>query len=310
MAAAVTPPADAVAVIIPTRNRPADVAAALGDLARQEVLPHEVIIIDDSDGDDTGRTVAAAQAAGLPFPVRYEHAHTGALPRARNRGVDLTACPYVLFLDDDARVRPDFVGGLRAPLLAPDSPYAGGCAMWTDDPAFRPLRLPDQSFKRFFRLGHYGDGRFQVNGMPRFPAEQAQLTDTEMISGGFFIMRTEVYRAFRFDETLRGYAVFEDIDFSWRVSRRHRLFYQPAVIVCHAARHAVEQARIEQARMHLRNYCWHFRKNVPKTPRALLAFARAVTGLYVRAVQNRVLSQVRGYTRALWEALRTGCAPA
>jgi glycosyltransferase involved in cell wall biosynthesis len=94
-------------VIVPTKNRDAYLRVALASLTAQDLDPssYEVIVVDDGPSADT-RAVAAE--AG----VRYvERAGVPGLNSARNTGVEASAAPFVVFVDDDVDAPP---GWLRA----------------------------------------------------------------------------------------------------------------------------------------------------------------------------------------------------
>lgn len=308
------PPAGArptVSVIIPTRNRPREVIVALQHLLPQTRPPDEVVVIDDSPDPATADALAAFARQALPFTLvtRRITPPLDSLTRKRNLGVSLSRGDYVIFIDDDTIVQPDFVEQMAEPLAARGPEYAGGNAMWTDDPAFHPLTLPDQSFKRFFCMGHYGDGTYLANGLPRYPAEQQRLVDTQIAAGCCMIFRREICERYRFDENFNGYCVLEDIEFGWRVSRDYRMFYNPRALVCHRALHTTQLARQDHARMFISNYLYHFRKNIPKTAAAYAALVWSFAGLFLRALGNLVLSEITGYLLGFSDVLRHGIRP-
>ena len=86
-----------IAVVIPTRDRPASLRRLLDALARQDRLPDQVIVV------DAGRPPAdpdTIRAPDRPFPIT----HIGAAPGVcaqRNVGIRLARHPYVLLCDDD-----------------------------------------------------------------------------------------------------------------------------------------------------------------------------------------------------------------
>lgn len=96
----------AVAVIIPTFNRPIFLREAIASVQRQSFPKWELIIV----GDGSGETTAAAVAPFLSDPrirfVRQEHAGTA---NARNLGLSETSAPLVAYLDDDNLWYPDFL---------------------------------------------------------------------------------------------------------------------------------------------------------------------------------------------------------
>lgn len=99
-----------VTLVIPTSNRPAQVARALDSVAGQTTAPHEVIVVDDGDRED-GRTadlVAATVDTGLRARCVRNVGARGAAA-SRNFGALSANSPMVAFLDDDDELMPDSI---------------------------------------------------------------------------------------------------------------------------------------------------------------------------------------------------------
>jgi glycosyltransferase involved in cell wall biosynthesis len=125
-------PPPAISVIIPTFNRRRRLEDLLATLAGQ-ALPaaeFEVIVVDDGSTDDTGR----AAGGSYPFRLRYHQQDNAGDAAARNTGAALSSADWLVFLDDDILVHPDF---LKA--LLPDRAEAknrivvGTEILWLDD---------------------------------------------------------------------------------------------------------------------------------------------------------------------------------
>ncbi|HEX8204552.1 MAG TPA: glycosyltransferase [Solirubrobacteraceae bacterium] len=96
-----------VTVVIPTRDRPAGLAAALAALRAQTLAADrfEVIVVDDG----------SAPPAGVPDPVRLlRHGASRGPAAARNTGWRAARAPLVAFTDDDCTPAPGWVEGLLA----------------------------------------------------------------------------------------------------------------------------------------------------------------------------------------------------
>lgn len=97
-------------VIIPTYNRKAPLARLLESLAkrrrplRREEL--EVVVVDDGSDEDATAVVAPFADALQVSVLRQENAGVAV---ARQNGVLRAVGPVIVFLDDDMRVREDFV---------------------------------------------------------------------------------------------------------------------------------------------------------------------------------------------------------
>lgn len=93
-----------VSIILPCYNAHAFLAQAVGS-ARAQTVPVEVIVIDDGS---TAPETAAALAA-LPADVRVVHQENRGLAGARNRGFAEATGRYVLPLDCDDWIEPDYI---------------------------------------------------------------------------------------------------------------------------------------------------------------------------------------------------------
>lgn len=100
-----------VTAIIPTYRRPELLEQAMASVLRQTWRPLEMIVVDDSSGDNTQEVLAAfasrAAAAGVEFRF-YEQANAGP-GIARNKGMQEAKGEWLAYLDDDDRWYPQKV---------------------------------------------------------------------------------------------------------------------------------------------------------------------------------------------------------
>ncbi len=100
-------PADEVAVVVASRNRPADLRDTLSRLRRLQPAPGALVVA-DSASDDAAAVAKVAREAKAQL-VRLERP---GLSRARNAGAAAVGHQVVAFLDDDCRVDPGWLQGL------------------------------------------------------------------------------------------------------------------------------------------------------------------------------------------------------
>jgi glycosyltransferase involved in cell wall biosynthesis len=102
------PDGPAVSVVVPTRDRPRQLADCLAALEAQTAGDYEVVVVDDGsvDADAVASVVGAAPHARL---VRGEGRGPAA---ARNRGAAAAQAPVVCFTDDDCRPPPAWIDAL------------------------------------------------------------------------------------------------------------------------------------------------------------------------------------------------------
>jgi GT2 family glycosyltransferase len=101
-----------VAVIIPTRNRHALLRACVEKVLAGDVLPTEVVIVDQSD-----RPLDPAELHSRDVLLRYIWSSERGPSRGRNAGVRATRCDVIAFVDDDVLVEPVWLAELTQSLI-------------------------------------------------------------------------------------------------------------------------------------------------------------------------------------------------
>jgi glycosyltransferase involved in cell wall biosynthesis/GT2 family glycosyltransferase len=171
----------AVSVVVPTRDRPTELARCLeGVLAACDAtgVPCEVVVVDD------GSVVAVA----VPVDARVRVVRTDGVgpSRARNRGIEAASAPVVAFTDDDVEVDGRWLVEALATLDA--HPGAAGVTGRTDAPPFDPL---------------YEHAVFDHDGGSFLTCNVAYRAEALRAVGGF--------------DRLFPHAAHEDRDLAWRV---------------------------------------------------------------------------------------------
>ena len=291
-------------VIICTRDRLEPLVRCLGSIAEQTYPISQLIIVDSSESPvHSAQAFVDAFSAGQ-FPITeliYLHTKPG-LTFQRNQGVALARAGVVFFFDDDVTLSPRFVAYLME-VFEEHPEYGGG--MGTIAGVRLIQKRPVDRLRRFFLLNYSAsDGRMQKSGMPRHPTGRSTFMEVEVLSGGLTAYRAQVLAEFAFDEVVTGYAYMEDVDFSYRVSRRHRLFYDPRAVIEHHHPPAAWDQSADNRRMYLVNYHYFFFKNIYADCRwCVLHHLWAVFGLFVIALLGGRWQALRGYCRGLREIL-------
>ncbi|MEJ2176930.1 MAG: glycosyltransferase family 2 protein [Gammaproteobacteria bacterium] len=103
-----------VSLIITTYNWPEALAAVLDTIARQEQLPHEVVIADDGSMSPTKEIIERYQR-DFPVPLHHVwHPDNGyQASKIRNKAVMRSSGNYLVFLDGDCLLRSDYIAQHR-----------------------------------------------------------------------------------------------------------------------------------------------------------------------------------------------------
>lgn len=103
-----------ISVIVTTYNWPEALAACLQSLADQEDRHFEVIVADDGSGETTGRLIAGfIAAAGMEIRHIFHEDRGFRAGTIRNKAAAASRGSYLLFLDGDCAVFPNFIGRHR-----------------------------------------------------------------------------------------------------------------------------------------------------------------------------------------------------
>jgi len=99
-----------IALAITTYERPDALAAVIASVARQSLLPDEVVIADDGSTPRT-QALITSLAAGAAVPTRVvSQPHEGfRVARLRNLATSWTRAEYLLFVDGDMLLHSEFI---------------------------------------------------------------------------------------------------------------------------------------------------------------------------------------------------------
>lgn len=286
-------------VVIATKGRPDDLRETLASVSALDPAPSEVIVVDgDERRSAAAVTVAAAGREGAPDPS-YLHTPPG-LTLQRNRGVDRARGEIVVFLDDDVDADPRLLEVLER---AYDDPAVVGATGHVIEGAPRRFGNKRSLPRRLLLAG--GEGTMTRFGYPRRLQDTETERDVEFMQGCLMSVRRESAVALRFDERLSGYALAEDEDFSYRLSRAGRVRYLPDAVVRHKNTGMRSSALRDFNRDVVVNRAYLFRKNFDPTPTTRAQFAALIAVLIAHRALNREWAGVRGLlegSAAAWRA--------
>lgn len=237
------------ALVICTRNRSLDLNACLESLHYCSDLPGIVLVVDSSDGQESSAVCGRHRIELADANSDLVYLRTGpGLTHQRNCG--LAALPdgleYVYFVDDDCVVPDGYFSTIRATFAAHKDCVGAGATIKNvrpdgspnpPDPSRTPvLKRAVGAFERAFSLDRR-PGRVNsaaVVGTLKGPPRST--TEVQWLSGCSMAFRLEDARSVLFNEdTLRGYALGEDVEFSLRISRLGKLMIAPGIEMAHKA---------------------------------------------------------------------------
>lgn len=282
-------------VIIPTLRRPDRLRQTLRSLAECDPAPDEVLVV-DGDDDRSSQTVVEEFVSRLP--IRYAQT-AGGLTRQRNFAMDRVEGDVIVFFDDDVHVSSDALAVVRDAFSDPDVVGFTGRVIEVETRSAVGKHSP---LKRFLPGGG-PEGTFTRYGYPNRLIHLGQARDLYFMEGSFMAGRADAVRQVRFDENLPGYALAEDEDFSYRLSRLGRIVYRPAAWVYHDRSGATGADARRFGRAVVVNRHYLFKKNFAQSIAARIQFGFLVMMLLVHRILNRDWQGALGIVdgaRAIW----------
>ncbi|MFN2454883.1 MAG: glycosyltransferase family 2 protein [Pyrinomonadaceae bacterium] len=202
-----------ISVVIPTHNHSAALSLTLSRLAEQKFDElWEVIIVNNRSTDDTDDVVRRQH---FPVPLQLVHENVPGPAAARNAGAAVAKGAYLLFMDNDILVEPDFLQRHFAALEANPKCWIVG----------QVVNLPELEATAF--------GRFR-NSLAPFVEPDRGLSKAEGITGAnASLPRVDFERLNGFDENF-FVASGEDRELALRALKAGiTILFDPGIIVLH-----------------------------------------------------------------------------
>lgn len=196
-----------ISIIIPTKDRPIQLILLLKTFLQQakgEELDFEIILVDDGSAE---KNLKMIQDFIISFPQIKLFINPGKGPsQARNKGASMSEGDWLLFLDDDVILHPEFVRSLKI-FLKDDYPHAyAGRIILLDRWRYGPLTVGP--------LNERGEAGLTAN----------------------FLCKKETFeRAGGFDPSF-SIPAYEDLDLNFRLENFTEIRFAPLLTVFHPPR--------------------------------------------------------------------------
>jgi len=224
-------------ILIPTRDRPEDLRRLLASINGQTVLPERVIVV------ASGTAASREATSGFPrLNIQYIHVNQAGTSWQRNVGIRSLdpGCTLVGFFDDDVVLEPDALEKMLA-FWETAPPEVGGAGFNFNNvlDLITQRKWSLNSLVRLYEklvIRNEPRGRVLPSGLPTpiFPTSETVRVDwLETLA---LTLRREVVEEFAFDDFFAGYSYLEHVEYTYRVSRRYKLFAVSNARVTHYSR--------------------------------------------------------------------------
>ena len=266
-------------LIICTYKRAEPLKKLLDSVRQQSLSPNEILIIDGSPNDRTKQMLAINGYDNLKYR-KVSKSETG-LTKQRNVGIGLVdnRSELICFLDDDIILTKNYFKELISTYTEfPNALAVGGYinneVEWTRSTETKkttrkflfdgwsreePLRFRVR--KWFGLLPDANPGYLPTFSHGRsigFLPPSGKVYQVEQIMGGVSSYKREIFTRINFSEYFEGYGLYEDADFSLRISKMGKLYVNTNAQLSHYHHDSGRPNKYKYGKMVVRNgwYIW------------------------------------------------------
>ena len=267
-------------LIVCTYMRPEPLLKLLDSVKLQTLYPNEILIIDGSTNPATEEMLTQNSFPNLKYFLVPNEAR--GLTKQRNFGIEKVHedTEIICFLDDDTVLEHNYFEEiLKTYTVFPEALGVGGFinneSNW--EKVSFDYKPPSKEFfydgwkrnegSRFVLRKKLGlDSTVKPGFMPEFSNGRGigflpptgKTYEVEQIKGGVSSFRKSVFTTFAFSTYFEGYGLYEDADFTFRVSKTGKLYVNTKAQLGHFHNHSGRPDKFVYGRMVVRNgwYVW------------------------------------------------------
>lgn len=284
-------------VIICTKDREKDLLECVDSIKASTLLPEELVIVDA--GKENGiKAKLERKLKETPVQLKYIRTEPG-LTRQRNIGIKNSCGEVVFFFDDDVILDKDY---LKSVLKIYSSSESNGKIGGVSGKIInsKPPKFFVRIFRKIFLLSPNGmlpPGFFDHTISPQ------KRSKVRIFSGCNMSYTKEVLKNLEFDENLKGYSFMEDVDFSFRVSRKYTLIQTSDATLVHKFAPNSRDGLKKRVAMEISNTSYLYKKNMPPTLANHVLFSWSRLGVFLwmllKCLQEGNPERVLGFIQGL-----------
>jgi len=265
--------------------RPDSLLKLLWSVELQTRYPNEILVVDSSKDEKTKEAIENNRFKSLQY-FKVSEKDSG-LTRQRNFGISKvdSGCDVICFLDDDTVLENDYFEKLLDTYsIYPDALGVGGYItnevkwmpedsgkIFADEFYFDGWKRKDGS--RFIlrkKMGLDSDvppaflPKFSHGRSVSFLPPSGKIYPVEQFMGGVSSFRKQVFESFSFSTYFEGYGLYEDADFTLRLSKVGKLYVNTAARLSHHHEASGRPNHFLYGKMVVRNGWYVWRVKHPK----------------------------------------------
>ena len=296
-------------VIICTADRPKDLERFLDSLSKQTLPPKQLIVVDAGHNSTLIKNSVSQFNDSTGIVSLYIPSVKG-LTIQRNTGVSyvLNEIDIVSFFDDDIELKPTCLEQIAKVFENDEKSRIGGVGGKIVSNIINSKKKPVLNtigskffglLSRIFIIGSSKSYTVLVSGMNVSNEHKVKKNTYADWLHGCTSYRRNIFNNFLFDESLKDYSMREDLDFSYRVSKKHKLIYAPKAEMIHHHSATLRASDRQFGQIYIESWHWFVCKNIPKIINHLCFWYAAIGYIFVLLLTALFYYRRTDYLRAL-----------
>jgi len=212
-----------ISVIIPTKDREEDLEKCIDSIVKQEVLPREVIIVDDGVLGEFQKENIRVLLNSKNVSFQYFKKSKPSSAESRNIGANKASSDVVLILDDDVVLEKNYITLLQKEWSKyEDDPKLGGVGGVVKN--LRRISFLEKGFNKIFCLSSFIDWDVSDVGFQSWNPSIKITKKVFYLSGGISSFRKKIIEEIPFRSLSDGRVALEDVDFFMKAKARGYYF--------------------------------------------------------------------------------------
>ena len=206
-----------ISVLIPTLNRPKSLENTIKSFLSGSHFPSEIVIVDQSDTDDTLAVCNAFSNILKDVKIVYLKSSVKSSTISRNMAINASSNDILIFSDDDIEVNADTLYNVFKLMSDKNMALLAGIDLNTFGKSSKKGHIL-RYVAGFCSHKYRNQGHVTASILGCYPDYFESEVDTQWAMGYFFSVKKSLLDKWKisWDENLRGYAYAEDLDFSYR----------------------------------------------------------------------------------------------
>jgi len=249
-------------IIICTLNNLVGLEKCVASISQQTLKPNEVIIVHgDIDGEMEEGITKKIQPILQSNLITLKYIKTiRSLVLQRNIGIDNAGGDVIVLLDDDVILEKNYFFYLLEVYQSKWSENLGGVQGTIINAMRGNSWSPIEVIKKIILYANItGSGRLLASGNPSFCGNPQEIKKVDIFNGCMMSFRRDILLKNRFDTNFKEFWMCDDIELSYRISRKYHLYQTPLAQLHHISSTPNYEGHRKMVRMLVYNRFYMFR---------------------------------------------------